>query len=248
MSAGPTTCRNCGAAIPPGNRFCGACGAPAGAGDVTETLPPAGDAAPVSALTPAGPAMPARSGRAGRTGPDYPALGARSGRRWGLFAGVGLVALVLAASVVGAALLLRRGGGPGVAGDASARRALTTTPVATEAPTPEPTPAPTATATPTASPSPGPTATPTPRNVGGLLVVDEMWQGRVVEPGGLRIRSAPRVEPGNVVGSVPAGTVISVQGRVLNGQEAEPGKGTVWLIVGPNQYMYAPEGYVERIR
>jgi hypothetical protein len=83
--------------------------------------------------------------------------------------------------------------------------------------------------------------------VGGLLIVDEVWTGRVVEAGGLRIRSAPRVEPGNVVGSVPQGAEVHVQGRVLNGQEAEPGKGTEWLIVGPNQYIYAGQGYVERV-
>ena len=80
------------------------------------------------------------------------------------------------------------------------------------------------------------------------MVVDEVFVGVVRESGGLRIRSAPRVEPGNVVGSVAQGAMVNVEGRVLNGQEAETGKGTVWLIVGPNQYIYAPEGYVERVR
>lgn len=121
---------------------------------------------------------------------------------------------------------------------------------ATETPSPAGAAAPAATPSPTLTPTPtpGPASTPTPRNVNGLLVVDEAWVGRVVEPGGLRIRRAPRVEPGNVVGSVPTGAEVQVQGRVLNGQEAEPGKGTVWLIVGPNQYIYGAPGYVERIR
>ena len=114
---------------------------------------------------------------------------------------------------------------------------------ATASATPEPTPA----ATPTPGP-PTPTPTPAPRDVNGLMVVDEVWVGIVREPGGLRIRSAPRLEPGNVVGSVAEGTPVNVEGRVLNGQEAETGKGTVWLIVGPSQYIYAAQGYVERVR
>ena len=64
----------------------------------------------------------------------------------------------------------------------------------------------------------------------------------------MRVRWAPRIETGNVVGSVAEGTPVNVEGRVLNGQEAEPGKGTTWLIVGPNQYIYAAPGFVERIR
>jgi hypothetical protein len=104
-------------------------------------------------------------------------------------------------------------------------------------------------AQPGVTPTPGgPPPTTTPRIVDGLQVVDEMWVGIVREPGGLRLRSAPRVEPGNVVGSVAQETPVNVEGRVLNGQEAEPGKGTVWLIVGPSQYLYAAPGYVERVR
>lgn len=104
---------------------------------------------------------------------------------------------------------------------------------------------PSAAAPPTPS---GPTPAPAPRLVNGLSVVDEAYLGVVREPGGLRIRSAPRIESGNVVGSVPEGAQVQVEGRVLNGQEGEPGKGTVWLIVGVNQYLYGAEGYVERVR
>ena len=114
---------------------------------------------------------------------------------------------------------------------------------ASPSPTPEP-----AAASPSPAPVAGPPSPPAPRNVNGLMVVDEVWVGEIKEPGGLRIRSAPRVEPGNVVGSVAQGTRVNVEGRVLNGQEAEAGKGTVWLIVGPSQYIYAAPGYVERVR
>ena len=105
------------------------------------------------------------------------------------------------------------------------------------------------TATPAGSPALAePASTPAARNVNGLMVVDEVWVGVVREMGGLRIRSAPRIEPGNVVGSLPQGAQVTVEGRVLNGQEAEMGKGNVWLIVGPSQYIYAAPGYVERVR
>jgi hypothetical protein len=108
-------------------------------------------------------------------------------------------------------------------------------------PTPEPTPSPTPTPAPT-------TPTPAPRLVNGLQVVDEPGTWVVREPGGLRIRSTPSVMPDNVVGSVPQNTEFQVLGRVLNGQEAETGMGTVWLIVAANQYMYAAPGSVERVR
>jgi hypothetical protein len=114
-------------------------------------------------------------------------------------------------------------------------------------PTPEPTPTATPTATATGTPVPA-TPTATPRRVNGLLVVDELGTWVVREPGGLRIRSTPSVMPDNVVGSVPQNTEFQVLGRVLNGQEAETGQGTVWLIVAPNQYMYAAPGSVERVR
>jgi hypothetical protein len=80
----------------------------------------------------------------------------------------------------------------------------------------------------------------------GLQIIDEVWVGIVREAGGLRIRSAPRIQSGNVVGSVAQNAEVQVSGRVLNGEEAETGKGTVWLIVGPNQYIYAAPGYIER--
>ncbi len=173
------------------------------------------------------------------TGSRFPASAPR-GDATGRALLVGLIVLAFAVgAAAGAAVALRRGGGSGAAGSGAAVTPVPTEPQAT--PSATPTPEPTPTATPTASP------TPTPRNVGGLLIVDEVWTGRVVEAGGLRIRSAPRVEPGNVVGSVPQGAEVHVQGRVLNGQEAEPGKGTEWLIVGPNQYIYAGQGYVERV-
>lgn len=113
-------------------------------------------------------------------------------------------------------------------------------------PTPEPSPSPPPESpTPTATPAAA-TPTATPRVVDGLQVVDEVWVGIVRESGGLRIRSAPRIQTGNVVGSVAQNAEVQVSGRVLNGEEAETGKGTVWLIVGPNQYIYAAPGYIER--
>jgi hypothetical protein len=175
------------------------------------------------------------------TGSRYPASAPR-GAAIGRALLVGLVVLAFAAgAAAGAVVALRRGG------EGGAPVGAVVTPVPTEsaaAPSPSPTPE----ASPTPLPTPTPSPTPAPRNVGGLLIVDEVWTGRVVEAGGLRIRSAPRVEPGNVVGSVPQGAEVHVQGRVLNGQEAEPGKGTEWLIVGPNQFIYAGIGYVERVR
>jgi len=145
-------------------------------------------------------------------------------------------------------------------GKSDAQTAAQLTPIATSAapppetppaPTPAPagqtpTPAPTPVPAPFGPPTPAPTAAP--RTVNGLLIQDEVFVGVVREAGGLRIRSAPRIEPGNVVGSVAKDTPVNVEGRVLNGQEAEPGKGTIWLIVGPSQYIYAAPGYVERIR
>lgn len=113
-------------------------------------------------------------------------------------------------------------------------------------PTPEPSPSPPPeNLTPTATPAAA-TPTATPRLVNGLQVIDEVWVGIVREAGGLRIRSAPRIQSGNVVGSVAQNAEVQVSGRVLNGEEAETGKGTVWLIVGPNQYIYAAPGYIER--
>ncbi len=163
------------------------------------------------------------------------------GGRGKLWAALAVLA-VLAAAGAGAWYVLRGDDGNGGVAGGQVTATATASPVATETATP----APSATGSPTATP--GPTATPTPRRENGLDIIDEVWTGRVVEAGGLRIRSAPRVQTGNVVGSVPQGAEVSVQGRVLNGGEAEPGKGTVWLIVGPSQYIYGAPGYVERLR
>ncbi|HEY8837429.1 MAG TPA: SH3 domain-containing protein, partial [Dehalococcoidia bacterium] len=64
--------------------------------------------------------------------------------------------------------------------------------------------------------------------------------------GGLRIRSAPATDA-PVVGSLAEGTLVNVEGKVLNGAEAEQGKGTVWFIVGVKQYIYGAEGYVQSL-
>ncbi len=99
--------------------------------------------------------------------------------------------------------------------------------------------------------TPQPTATPIRlggiRTENGLQIQDEQFLGRVTTPGGVRIRSAPDASAQNVVGSVPEGALVTVEGKVLNGTEAEPGKGTVWYIVGPKQYIYGAEGYVQRV-
>ena len=163
-------------------------------------------------------------------------------------AGRAVVAAALAALLAGgvaAYALLSRTDGNNSATDGGASSGLVAMQTATPAPEASPSPEPTPTPPP---PSPTPSPTPAARNVNGLMIVDEVWVGRIADPQGLRIRSAPRVEPGNVVGSLAAGTEVTVEGRVLNGQEAEPGKGTIWLIVGPSQYIYAAPGYVERVR
>lgn len=149
-----------------------------------------------------------------------------------------LVALVIACG--------RSSGGDG--GNQAAQPTASPTPPPVPEPSPSPSPPSGTPAPPAGTPAPSPTAPPGPRIVNGLLIVDEVWGGIVRERGGLRIRSAPRVEVGNVVGSLAEGTPVTVEGRVLNGQEAEPGKGTEWLIVGPSQYIYGAPGYVERIR
>lgn len=100
-----------------------------------------------------------------------------------------------------------------------------------------PTPAP-------ATPLPSPT--PNVRQENGLQIVDESFDAVITASGGVRIRSAPQVAPDNVVGSLPEGALVHVEGRVLNGAEGEPGKGTVWCIVGVKQYIYCGEGYIHR--
>jgi hypothetical protein len=101
----------------------------------------------------------------------------------------------------------------------------------------------------TPTPTVTPTVTPTPgvRQENGLQIQDEVFTGKVTASGGLRIRSAPDSNQSNVVGSVPEGAIVNVEGKVLNGSEAEPGKGTVWYIVGPKQYVYCADGYIQRV-
>jgi hypothetical protein len=227
MQATPKFCGFCAAPLEPDSAVCRDCGAP--------VARPA--AAPAQASASAGSARPSPAVKR----PRFPATGPRR-RRWGRWAAAGVVAALLIGGGATAFLLTRGSDGgqsdevvPALFETGTATATVTALP-ATETPAPTPTPPPT------------PSPTPAPRNVNGLMVVDETWVGRVVEPGGLRIRSAPRVDAGNVVGSIAQGTDVTVEGRVLNGQEAEPGRGTVWLIVGPSQYIYAPEGYVERLR
>lgn len=98
---------------------------------------------------------------------------------------------------------------------------------------------------PTPSPTPTPAPTPAVRDENGLKIQDVSFDATVIEAGGVRIRSAPAVDPGNVVGSVPEGAKVSVEGKVLNGAEAEQGKGTVWCVVGVKQYIYCGEGYIQ---
>ena len=182
---------------------------------------------------------------ASRRRQKYPALAPRSGVPFGRLLLAVSAVLVVMAAVAGVVLVRGRGGGSSTE-SAAAPPTITAAPASlgeTATAVPSATPA---TLTPTATPAPSPS--PAVRMVNGLEVVDEQWTGRIAEPGGLRIRSAPRVEPGNVVGSLAAGAEVTVEGRVLNGQEAEPGKGTVWLIVGPDRYIYAAPGYVERVR
>ncbi len=99
------------------------------------------------------------------------------------------------------------------------------------------------------TPPPTPTPAPTPviRTENGLQIQDLQFLGKITASGGVRIRSAPDAAATNVVGSVPEGALVTVEGKVLNGSEAEAGKGTVWYIVGPKQYIYGAEGYVQRL-
>ena len=266
MNTAPATCGSCGAALQDGDRVCRNCGAPVNASEETPAVTqsaarpgvaPPGPQPTERAAAPAGP-PPKR--------PKYPEMSPRRRVSWPLIAAAA-VGLALGGGVAAYAFL-RNGDGDTARTSAGPTPLPVTLQTATVAPaspaTVSPTPglvtpiaqlpgvatgtATAAAAAATATARPTAAGTPAPRNVGGLTIVDETWVGRIVEPGGLRIRSAPRVEPGNVVGSLPDGALVNVTGRVLNGQEAEPGKGTVWLIVGVNQYIYAPPGYVEMVR
>lgn len=118
---------------------------------------------------------------------------------------------------------------------------FTAIPQATLRPGTPSTGSPTPSTTPAASPTPGV------RTENGLQIQDVAFTGKVAASGGLRIRSAPNLSGDNVVGSVPEGATVNVEGKVLNGAEAESGKGTVWCIVGVKQYVYCPEGYITNI-
>lgn len=110
-------------------------------------------------------------------------------------------------------------------------------PTPTRAFVPSPTPVP---RSPTAAP------TPTIREENGLQIQDVSFSAVVSEAGGVRIRSAPQLDPANVVGSLPQGAPVQVEGEVLNGAEAEQGLGTVWCIVGVKQYIYCGRGYLSQ--
>lgn len=229
------SCPRCGTGLSGASRFCQACGAPVLGAEETELgMPPLATAEPSPAVTQAAPGTP------------YPTLGPRRRSPLLKIVALALAVMVVAALAVGGVVAFRgTGDDTPTTGQATAAPSPTEAPAATPSPAATPPPTPEGTATPAATGSPPP---PTPRVVNGLRIIDETWVGQVAEAGGLRIRSAPRVEAGNVVGSVAQGTRVNVEGRVLNGQEAEPGKGTEWLIVGPGQYIYAAPGYIERLR
>ena len=256
MNTAPATCGSCGAPIQDGDRVCRNCGAPVNA---SEEAPSVTQPAARPGAAPPGPQpterAPAPAGPPPRR-PKYPEMSPRRRMSWPLIAAAA-VGLALGGGVAAFAFLRDGGGAPRTSAGP------TPLPVTLQTPTVDPVPRVTLSPTPglvtpiaqlpgaatgTGTPAAAAAGTPAPRNVNGLMIVDETWVGRIVEPGGLRIRSAPRVEPGNIVGSLPDGALVNVTGRVLNGQEAEPGKGTIWLIVGVNQYIYAPPGYVEMVR
>jgi hypothetical protein len=97
--------------------------------------------------------------------------------------------------------------------------------------------------TPTPSPTPTAPATPAIRTEDGLQIQDVQFAATVSADGGLRIRSAPTLDA-PVVASVGQGARVNVEAKILNGAEAESGKGTVWYQVGPKQYVYGAEGYL----
>src|SRR5947209_2086912 len=73
------------------------------------------------------------------------------------------------------------------------------------------TPAP-STPIPAVSPTPAAGATPGVHTENGLQIQDVQFRGRVAAAGGLRIRDKPDTS-GNVVGSVPEGAMIDVEGK-----------------------------------
>lgn len=98
-------------------------------------------------------------------------------------------------------------------------------------------------------------ATPTPADtpvaganfkIGNWTVITDRFRAQVADPEGVNIRSSPEVKPDNRTGSLPAGSTVQVEGRVLQGQEAVAGQGTTWYYVGTAgstpQFVYAPNG------
>jgi hypothetical protein len=82
--------------------------------------------------------------------------------------------------------------------------------------------------------------------VGDYTVVVDRFPAQVASAQGVNIRSSPEVTATNRTGSLAPGAQVEVEGRVLQGQEAEPGNGTLWYYVGTvgstPQFIYGPEG------
>jgi len=105
---------------------------------------------------------------------------------------------------------------------------------------------PTETATPTVEATPINGAT---FKVGTATVVVDRFRAEITAAGGVNIRSAPMVTPDNRIGSLPPGSAVTVEGRVLAGQEAEPGQGTLWYFLGTvgstPQFVYGAPGTLQ---
>jgi hypothetical protein len=111
-------------------------------------------------------------------------------------------------------------------------------------------PATATTPTPTASPKAGATAVNGATfKIGAVSVVVDQFRAQVTAAGGVNIRSAPQVTPDNRIGSLVPGAVVTVEGRVPAGQEAEPGHGTLWYFLGivgsTPQFVYGAPGTLQ---
>ncbi|MGI8551468.1 MAG: hypothetical protein ACR2PL_11895 [Dehalococcoidia bacterium] len=86
--------------------------------------------------------------------------------------------------------------------------------------------------------------------VGDTAVIVERFRARISAADGVNVRSSAEVKPENRVGSLPAGTIVEVEGQVHAGQEAEPGHGTIWYFLGMQgttpQFIYGAPGTIER--
>ena len=126
-------------------------------------------------------------------------------------------------------------------------------PTATGAGTVSAFPAVTSTAgSPSATPTPTPGATAVKGatfKIGAVSVVVDQFRAEITAAGGVNIRSAPLVAPDNRIGSLPPGSVVTVEGRVLAGQAAEPGQGTLWYFLGTvgstPQFVYGAPGTLQ---